>query len=59
MNIVIRADASNYIGNGHIMRCLVLAANLIKKGHQVSFASRPQQGDLIDFVRQKEFEVKS
>jgi len=58
MNIVIRADASIYIGSGHIMRCLVLASVLKEHGHQVSFASRPQQGDLIDFVRNKGFLVK-
>lgn len=58
MNIVIRTDASNHIGSGHIMRCLVLAFALKEQGHQVSFASRPQQGDLIDFVRNKGFTVK-
>lgn len=58
MYIVIRADASNHIGSGHIMRCLVLASALKEQGHQVEFASRPQQGDLIEFVRNKGFIVK-
>lgn len=58
MNIVIRADASNHIGSGHIMRCLVLASALRVQGHQVSFASRPQPGDLIDLVRKRGFDVK-
>ena len=57
MKIVIRADASIHIGSGHIMRCLVLANALKEQGHTVSFASRPQQGDLVDFVRNKGFEV--
>jgi UDP-2,4-diacetamido-2,4,6-trideoxy-beta-L-altropyranose hydrolase len=57
MNIFIRADASIYIGSGHIMRCLVLAIVLKEQGHTVSFASRPQKGDLVEFVRNKGFEV--
>lgn len=57
MNVVIRADASLYIGSGHIMRCLVLAEALKKQGHKVSFASRPQAGDLVQFVRDKGFHV--
>ncbi len=58
MNIVIRVDASIYIGSGHVMRCLVLATALKEQGHNVCFFSRPQQGDLIDFIRSKEFIVK-
>ena len=58
MKIVFRADSSIYIGSGHIMRCLVLASMLREHGHQVSFACRPQKGDLLDFVRNKGFEVK-
>jgi len=57
MNIIIRTDASIYIGTGHVMRCLVLATGLVKIGHQVTFAMRPQQGDLIEFVQSKGFEV--
>ncbi|NAZ55361.1 UDP-2,4-diacetamido-2,4,6-trideoxy-beta-L-altropyranose hydrolase [Vibrio toranzoniae] len=58
MKIVFRADSSIHIGSGHIMRCLVLSAMLKEHGHQVSFASRPQKGDLVDFVRNKGYEVK-
>lgn len=57
MNVVIRADASIHIGSGHIMRCLVLAHALKELGHTISFSSRPQQGDLIDFVRKRGFKV--
>ena len=57
MNIIIRVDASIHIGSGHVMRCLVLANSLRDQGHEVSFASRPQQGDLIEFVRGKGFVV--
>lgn len=58
MNIVIRVDASIHIGSGHVMRCLVLANSLRDQGHEIYFASRPQKGDLIEFVRNKGFIVK-
>lgn len=35
--IWIRADANSEIGSGHIMRCLSVAAELKKAGHQVCF----------------------
>lgn len=57
MNIFVRADASIYIGSGHVMRCLVLATELREKGHFVTFICRPQLGDLIDFIESKGFQV--
>lgn len=59
MKVVIRADASIWIGNGHIMRCLVLAEALSSFGYQIYFACRPQQGDLIDFILKRGFKVIS
>lgn len=50
MKFAIRTDASDYIGSGHVMRCLVLAQSLRENGHLVSFACRPQSGDLIDYI---------
>ena len=55
MNIVIRTDASVHIGSGHVMRCLVLAQGLTTQGHRVSFACRPQTGDLVAFIENKGF----
>jgi UDP-2,4-diacetamido-2,4,6-trideoxy-beta-L-altropyranose hydrolase len=57
MKIVIRADASQWIGSGHIMRCLVLADLLNARGWMVSFACLPQFGDLIKFIEQKGYKV--
>ncbi|EOW9128386.1 UDP-2,4-diacetamido-2,4,6-trideoxy-beta-L-altropyranose hydrolase [Vibrio cholerae] len=50
MKFIIRADASRWIGSGHVMRCLVLADALKAAGHQVTFICRPQSGDLIDLI---------
>lgn len=57
LKIVIRADASSYIGSGHIMRCLVLADRLKLDGHEVTFATRPQNGDLVSLIKQRGFAV--
>lgn len=51
MNIVIRVDASIFIGSGHVMRCLVLAKGLTARGHKVTFICRPQAGDMIGFLQ--------
>jgi len=57
MNIVIRTDSSVHIGSGHVMRDLVLAKELLRLGHNISFASRPQDGDSIDYIKQQGFSV--
>ena len=57
MNIIIRTDASCYIGSGHVMRTLVLASGLKAQGYNVNFASRPQHGDLIEFIEKRGFNV--
>ncbi|TWU69330.1 UDP-2,4-diacetamido-2,4,6-trideoxy-beta-L-altropyranose hydrolase [Shewanella algae] len=59
MKFVVRADASHYVGSGHIMRCLVLARALQELDHEVSFACLPQSGDMIDLIEQQGFAVQS
>ncbi|PYE32757.1 UDP-2,4-diacetamido-2,4,6-trideoxy-beta-L-altropyranose hydrolase [Idiomarina fontislapidosi] len=56
-NVFFRADASLEIGSGHVMRCLALAVALEKKGIKIFFLSRPHEGNLISFVRDKGFSV--
>lgn len=46
MNVLIRADASKFIGIGHVMRCLTLANALSELGHQVHFVCREHIGHL-------------
>lgn len=58
MRIIIRTDASIQIGTGHVMRCLTLASGLAEEGAQVQFLCRSHNGNLIDFIRRRGFEVK-
>jgi UDP-2,4-diacetamido-2,4,6-trideoxy-beta-L-altropyranose hydrolase len=57
MKVVFRADASLQIGNGHVMRCLTLAAALRKQGTECHFICREHPGNLIDQVRNRGFAV--
>lgn len=60
MNVIFRVDASINIGSGHVMRCLTLAQQLQKeKNARVYFISRVLEGNLIDFIKEKGFEVKT
>lgn len=55
--IVFRVDASISIGTGHVMRCLTLAEALKSKGVEVVFICREHEGNLIQVIEQKDFEV--
>jgi UDP-2,4-diacetamido-2,4,6-trideoxy-beta-L-altropyranose hydrolase len=46
MRVLIRCDASLAIGSGHVMRCRNLARALQRRGVDVLFLCREQQGDL-------------
>ena len=55
--IVIRADASQSMGSGHVMRCLTLAARLMVQGAEVSFVCRDLPGNMSEYIRSQGFEV--
>lgn len=57
MKIAIRVDASLWIGSGHVMRCLVLADELVARKHNVTFYCQSFPGDLIGYIESKGFEV--
>lgn len=57
MQFLFRADASINIGSGHIMRCLTLAEALKKQGHHCRFACRKHEGNLIEQIQLRGFDV--
>ncbi|MBM6997247.1 UDP-2,4-diacetamido-2,4,6-trideoxy-beta-L-altropyranose hydrolase [Paenibacillus sp. DXFW5] len=57
LTILIRTDASSTIGSGHVMRCLTIADNFRKLGHEVQFWMERLPGHLIDLVEGRGFTV--
>lgn len=57
MTVVFRADASVQIGTGHIMRCLTLADELTRQGHECWFICREHKGHLGDLVSAKGYKL--
>lgn len=55
--VLLRADASQQIGTGHVMRCLTLASALREQGARCRFVSRAHAGHLADSVRSNGFDV--
>jgi UDP-2,4-diacetamido-2,4,6-trideoxy-beta-L-altropyranose hydrolase len=56
-SICIRADSSEQIGTGHVMRDLVLAQAFRRRGFNVEFLCRTAQGDLTEAVESSRFRV--
>jgi UDP-2,4-diacetamido-2,4,6-trideoxy-beta-L-altropyranose hydrolase len=57
MHVAIRADASQAIGSGHVMRCATLARALQDAGAQVRFVCRELPGHYADWLRARGFTV--
>jgi len=57
MKVAIRSDASEQIGPGHIIRCLILGRALQERGAKVSFVCREHTGNLVDMISGEGFEV--
>lgn len=53
MLVVFRVDASVQIGTGHVMRCLTLADELTRRGHECRFICREHEGHLVDLITSK------
>ncbi len=59
MNIIIRTDASNMIGTGHVMRCLTLAEKLTQNYQaKITFICRDLPGNLSEVIKFKGFGFK-
>ena len=56
LRLVIRADASQSLGAGHVMRCLTLAGEVRARGGDAAFVAAPLPGHMADAVRERGFE---
>ena len=50
MKVAFRTDASIQIGTGHVMRCLTLANELTRQGHECWFVCREHPGNLGNLI---------
>ena len=57
MKVLIRTDASNVIGSGHVMRCLTLADAIRRAGGQVEFVCREATGDMCNYITHQGYYV--
>ena len=57
MHVVFRVDASIQIGTGHVMRCLTLAGELTRQGHECWFICREHLGHLGDLIVSKGYNL--
>jgi UDP-2,4-diacetamido-2,4,6-trideoxy-beta-L-altropyranose hydrolase len=58
MNIIVRVDASEQLGTGHVLRCLTLAEALKNEGAHILFICRNMPGNLYSYIEQKGYEVE-
>jgi UDP-2,4-diacetamido-2,4,6-trideoxy-beta-L-altropyranose hydrolase len=56
VDLVIRADAHDDLGTGHVIRCLTLAGALRERGANVRFVCRDLPGSVIPIVRARGFD---
>jgi UDP-2,4-diacetamido-2,4,6-trideoxy-beta-L-altropyranose hydrolase len=56
--IIFRADASNRIGTGHVMRCLTLADTLRHRGARCVFVTRAHPGHLAALICERGHDVR-
>lgn len=57
IRIIIRADSSNVIGTGHVMRCLALADELSQHNAEINFICRGEKGNLMGLIEKNGYRV--
>lgn len=57
MRVVFRVDASIQIGTGHVMRCLTLADELTRQGHECWFICREHPAHLGEVIISKGYSL--
>ena len=57
MKVAFRTDTSLQIGTGHVIRSLTLADALREEGSECQFVCREHEGNLIDHIRSRGYEV--
>ena len=57
MNIAFRVDSSNFIGVGHLSRCLKLAEDLKKKCKKIIFITKKLNGNFNNLIKKKNFQI--
>jgi len=55
LKVLVRADASNQIGSGHVMRCLALVDGLRPLATDVHFICRQLPGEMHALIESKDF----
>ena len=55
--IMLRADASEAIGSGHLMRMLALGQLLSDYGHRIFFITVPNKTGILDYINAEPFEI--
>ena len=58
MRIVFRVDASNEIGTGHVVRCMILGQSLRSRDADIVFICRDHRGNLAALIEEAGFSVR-
>jgi UDP-2,4-diacetamido-2,4,6-trideoxy-beta-L-altropyranose hydrolase len=57
LRVFFRCDSGQYIGSGHLSRCLILANHLAKYGYRIEFISRNHEGNFNHLILNNNFKL--